>query len=219
MSLEKFLVGLFELGRVRVTDRSLELHADTRKVDAVLVAFERRYRDAMPGTPPPVDLPAARYGAAKLYEACRFMVHPQLDEQKLNTALRDVFPSQRCPSVHYSVDLALRLLPDVASHARKKSTEDSLQAALTRLAVAWPLSSVGMPDVTHVVIDSFVTDDCLRRLYVDRIIECGDASRLHDQRIQDDVAAALGAHPELAPTMVQACKALGISLSYEEERP
>jgi hypothetical protein len=184
-----------------------------------LVSFELRYRDMLPGTPPALCLPAARYGATMLYQVCRFLVHRDLGAEAMECAFRDPLRERPCPSVHYSVDLSLRFLPDVERLTREKAPDDPMLAEVTKLANQWPLSSVGIPGLADVVVDTFVTDPCLRRLYVDRIIDSADVSRLRDNRIRDDVAAALGAHPELAPPIAQALDTLGPTLDDGKEQP
>ena len=111
MSLHQFLSDLFESGRVRLPAEAMELGEAVHQVDDVLVSFELRYRDMLPGTPPALCLPAARYGATMLYQACRFLVHRDLGVEALELAFREPLREKLGPSVHYSVDLSLRFLP------------------------------------------------------------------------------------------------------------
>ncbi len=60
----------------------------------------------------------------------------------------------------------------------------------------WPLSSVGIKDVGDINVDDFVGEPSLRQMYVDRIIERGDLSRLSDGRVRQAVQAAIWAVPE-----------------------
>lgn len=212
MSLSPFLVDLFESGRVRLAAEALPPELASDEAERTLAEFELRYRDVLPGTPPSIDLPAARYGATMLYQACRFLAHPTLGIEDLVRAFGVVPPGPVGPSAHYSVDLSLRFLPDVCRMAREKGAEDPLCAELTKLANQWPLSSVGIPGITNVVVDAFVSDPCLCRLYVDRIIRCSDVSRLQDRRVQEEVVEALGAFPELTSPIAQALKELGVSV-------
>lgn len=212
MSLHQFLLDLFESGRVRLTAAALPPGLASDDVDRTLVDFELRYRDVLPGAPPSFDVPAARYGATMLYEACRFLAHPSLGVEDLELAFGVVPPRPISPAIHYSVDLSLRFLPDVHRMTRQMRAEDPLSTELMKLANQWPLSSVGIPGVTIVAVDALVSDSCLRRLYVDRIIRSCDLSRLRETCVQEEVVVALGAFPELAPPIVQALKELGISV-------
>jgi hypothetical protein len=107
-------------------------------------------------------------------------------------------------SVHYSVDLTFRYLPDLYKLARSASQQDVLLTHLARWAVDWPLSSVGMAGVEPVELDDWVNDPCLLGLYVDRVIARNDVSRLGDRRVREAVEQALGLFPDLAPKIARA---------------
>lgn len=53
-------------------------------------------------------------------------------------------------------------------------------------------------------LDPFWADDCLRRLYIDRVLDRGDKSRLSDSRVAEAVRAVLGNHPDLSAKMAAA---------------
>jgi len=72
---------------------------------------------------------------------------------------------------------------------------------LKTLATAWPLSSVGIPSLADLNLDSFINDETLSRLYVDRIIATNDLSRLGHPRVDELLRAALGLHRTLAPDL------------------
>ena len=69
------------------------------------------------------------------------------------------------------------------------------------IAAAWPLSSVGINGLDNLRLESFADDSALLRLYADRIMAAGDASRLGDPRVDDLLRADLGLHHELAPAI------------------
>ena len=52
---------------------------ECREADQLIADFERRYREDLPGTPPPLSRPAAHYGAVVLYRACQFLVFREVD--------------------------------------------------------------------------------------------------------------------------------------------
>jgi hypothetical protein len=101
-------------------------------------------------------------------------------------------PSYQAASLHYSVDLIFRFLPDLMRLARSDAENDPLLAYLRQWAVAWPLSSVGIPDVTPASIEPIVNHRCLMNMYRDRIIARKDRSRRGDPRIEEAVAQAVG---------------------------
>ena len=53
-------------------------------------------------------------------------------------------------------------------------------------------------------LDPFWNDDCLQRLYIDRVLDRGDKSRLSDPRVAEAIRAVLGNHPELSAKMAAA---------------
>jgi hypothetical protein len=70
---------------------------------------------------------------------------------------------------------------------------------MKQLAKTWPLSSVGIPGLEKVEVETFVDDPALRRLYADRIITAADTSRLGHPQVDDLLRADLGVHRDLAP--------------------
>ena len=76
------------------------------------------------------------------------------------------------------------------------------------IANAWPLSSVGVSGVEAGGLEPILDDECLRRLYVDRIIARDDRSRLTHPRVREAVMEAVGMYEELAPQLVSAVKEL-----------
>jgi hypothetical protein len=139
-----------------------------------------------------------------LYRACQFITYRDTGETTVAEMLAAACPASDPPSVHYSVDLTFRFLPDLGKLARCVSPRDPLLAHIGKWAVEWPLSSVGMADVGPVRIDPWAEDPCLLGLYVDRVIARGDLPRLGDRRVRKAVQRAVGPFPDLAPRMAAA---------------
>ncbi len=211
MGLCSFLSALFADGRVRVTNVDGSLDEPSDQADGLLVEFEGEYRLDLPGDPPPLSLPAARYGAGMLYRACRFLVYRDIEPEVIRHELGRAVDQSLDPSVHYSVDLTLRFLPDTIRLARAAATEDPLVEQLVHLANQWPLSAVGIEGAVAGCVDSLVADPCLLQLYVDRIIARQDVKRLVDERVKAAATQAIGAFAELAPEIAAALGAPGIS--------
>ncbi len=204
VTLSEFLNRLFRDGRVRVPRPAGISDTELRAADGVLSAFEQEYRQELPATPPPpppLCLPAARWAATMLYQACQFVAFRDADEETVARTLAVACPHGDPAAVHYSVDLTFRYLPGLIKLARSASERDPLLAHLARWAVQWPLSSVGMADVGPLQIGPWARDPCLLGLYVDRVIALRDASRLSDPQVRDAVQQAVGLFPELAPEL------------------
>jgi hypothetical protein len=124
--------------------------------------------------------------------------------EEVQAALAMPGPEPRSPAVVYSVDLALRFLPDVVRLARAAAPDDPLVLRLLLLGRDWPLSSVGVAGVGAVNVESFIQDRCLRALYVDRILNTEDVGRLDDARVREAARAALGVFTDLSPQVAAA---------------
>lgn len=196
-----FVNSLLERGAVRVPGPTEPSPGDW--ADAV-AELDRAVRPEMAFDPPPVDEPAAIWGLQMLYRGCQCLAHRDVDAETVGRMLAEPCPSARASAAAcYSVDLALRYLPDLLSLARGIAPDDPLVTSLMRLANAWPLSSVGVKGVGEIDIRPFANHPSLRQLYVDRIIARSDVSRLGDAGIAGSVRAAVGNFPELAPAIVQ----------------
>ena len=196
----EFVSSLLERGVVRVSAPP-DAPRDWRAASAEL---DRLARPEMAFDPPPLVEPAAAWGLSMLYRSCQFLTYREVDAETVRRTLAEPCPEAPRPAVCFSVDLALRYLPDVMSLARGIASNDPLVASLLDLASAWPLSSVGIKGVSGIDIGPFVADRSLRQLYVDRVIQRADVSRLDDPLVRDSVRAALGNFPELGPEIAKA---------------
>lgn len=225
-SLAAFVNDLWESGQIAVFDLDPADKAFPSNDDAWLQLqwLASEVQTALPGDNPGLSRPAAEWALAQFYRACRFLVHRAHGEEILRGDLNRPAPEAPSPAVCYSVDLTFRFLPDLHRMATNLSTDDPLVAILETWGVQWPLSSVGMkftppktlPDAENSSeqnpgaaslteaspqfdLDPWWPHDCLRRMYVDRVLRRGDLTRLADPRIADAVRQALGHHPDLAP--------------------
>jgi hypothetical protein len=208
------LRSLLEEGRVVLKTPLVPTALELRAAEGVLIEFEQRFRLEMPGEAPALSMSAALWGAEMTYLACQCLAFREIDEAELNSRLSRPFVAPRNASVHYSVDLTFRMLPDLYQRARSASRNDPLVNRLLEWADAWPLSSVGIPETTREnapadrkQIDTILEDSSLRTLYIDRIITRKDLSRLRDPRVRELVTAAIGLHEQLAPELLAAANA------------
>ena len=104
----------------------------------------------------------------------------------------------------YSADIAFSYLPDLFQLARGISPDDPLVQAMRELARQWPLSSVGIPILGDVDPAPFIENPCLRELYIERILQRRDRSRLKYPAVRAAIRRAVGAYHDLAPEMMTA---------------
>ncbi|MFM9966372.1 MAG: hypothetical protein ACKV2Q_34785 [Planctomycetaceae bacterium] len=204
----QFLIALLNGERVLVPNLAEIGESELAEATRTLTEFERRYRTALPSTAPVFAVEVAVWGAQKFYRACQCLVFRDVSVQAIEAELDPICPIPAAPaSLAYSVDLTWRFLPDLLRLTGGIAADDPLVTWLRHWAAAWPLSSVGITAVGDVEVSGLMGDDCLRLVYVDRIISRRDVSRLNDSRVRDAVREAIGAFPELAPEMVEGCKA------------
>lgn len=196
MDLGQFFLALQGSGRVVVPRSSPPAPGDLPRV---LREFEAAVRaDAPSGLPEP-DFAAATWAVELLHAACRLFVYRDLPADAGEQLLAAPCPAALAASAtHYSVDLALRQLPALLQLARGAAPGDPLVAALQALAIHWPLSSVGIPDLGRLDVAPLLADAGLRRYYVDRILRLRDGSRAAEPAVAVAIAAAVGGHRELA---------------------
>lgn len=204
MPLHDFLEDLLETGQVRVSAEGEPLAEELERVEELLRTHDERARLELPPGVPPLAMAAAAWAASTLYWGCRLLTFRDLPAAEVGRVLARPCPGPHDASAAYSVDLSLRSLPDLLRLARGIAAEDPLVVGLTGLAADWPLSAVGAPGVAIGDLSVVVGDPCLLALYADRILETGDVGRLGHPAVDRAVAARLGAHPELAPTVASA---------------
>jgi hypothetical protein len=192
VTLGQFLERLFEDGRVMVSAPEPVPAEELRAAEGTLAALEAVYRLDLPGEPPPLAPAAARWAAVSLFHVCQFVAYRNAGEEMMAAALGAPVPAAEAASLHYSVDLTFRFLPDLMRLARSDAENDPLLGYLRQWAVDWPLSSVGLPDVTPKSIEPVVNHRCLLNVYCDRIIARKDRSRLGDPRVEEAVKQAVG---------------------------
>lgn len=171
---------------------------ELRDARRVLAELESHWRWEMPGRAPPFDGDAGLWGATLFYRACQLTVYRELGAEVIEREFATMPPTSLDASSHYSVDILLRFLPQLAVFAQRAATGDALVSALRRVGQAWPLSSVGMPGLGVTDAHVITAHPSLLALYVDRIINTKDATRLSDERVRDAVSAAVGMHTSLA---------------------
>lgn len=201
-TLPQFLHLLITEGRAIVSPIPLDPSAEPAEtVFPLLQQLESRYRLDLPGEPPPFSKPVALWAAQLFYHICQFIVCREIGEPEVRAVFALPCPALRGAAADWSADLLFRHLPTLFRSAKHLSNADPLLDELKTLAAAWPLSSVGIPALPDLNIDSFISDETLARLYVDRIIATNDLSRLGHPRVDELLRAALGLHRALAPDL------------------
>jgi hypothetical protein len=208
MSLPEFIVGLLAEGRTSVPPLADVSALERSQAGEILEKFEQSWRQTLPGEAPPFQLEAATWAATQLYRACQYSVFRDEGPDFAFEPVEGESELRGRAETHYSVDLTFRFLPDLVRQVRAIAIDDPLGNVLLAWARAWPLSSVGIGGLDaqdlRGAIAPIVNHASLLSLYVDRIIERGDSSRLDDAAVRQAVAAAIGVHDGLAPQLTTA---------------
>lgn len=193
------LGDLAQDGRAAVRAQPTDL--DDADALPVLANLDAAAREALALALPRFSSGPALWGARLFHQLCRFVVCRDLGIEGIDAVCAVPCPGARGPDTDWSVDLTLRHLPRLFALARHLSNGDPLVSRIRRIAADWPLSSVGVPGLAGLRLDSFIGDPGLLRVYADRILAAGDTSRLGDPRVDDRLRADLGLHRDLAPEM------------------
>jgi hypothetical protein len=202
MPLTAFILAIGEGGPITVDPPGTDGPHDPRGLASAIEQLDVHARLDLPGTAPDLAPDVTSWAATMLHRACQFQVYRDVDADEVRRGLALPCPAKPSPSVCYSGDLVLRHLHEIWSLARGIAQEDPLVEALVELARAWPLSSVGIPNLGKVNVSAFIHHPALRRLYADRIIARQDSSRLDNPEAADAVREAIGAFQEIAPSFV-----------------
>lgn len=194
----QFLRDLFEVGQVALpVGKGNEPDFTSSAAIHILQARDESVRLSLAGTAPRMKMEAALEGAVWMYQSCQLFIERSRDVEALADAVeRGVERWAPEPENVYALDLALAFQSDLHQHARQHAEADPLMQVLDALAIAWPLSSVGIPgvEIAWERISPWWDAGSLRQLYVDRIIARDDAGRLQHGEVAVQARACLGAH-------------------------
>jgi hypothetical protein len=200
-SLASFVHALANDGRIVVSSEPIA--APDESAVSELVKLNQRAQSELAGEPPDFSAETALWAANLLYQICQFAVCRDIGEAQIAAAFAHECPIARGPATDWSADILLRHLPALIRLAQQLSNGDPLVQDLKKVAAAWPLSSVGVPELADLNLETFIAHASLARLYADRIIAAADTSRLGEPRVDELLRADLGIHRDLAPEIAK----------------
>jgi len=172
--------------------------------EAVGVFLQEEYEKEIvgyPGYPPPFEQEAAVWAAKIVFNASQLLLSRDQNNKDLGQLLTGYRATIDAAAI-LSADLCLRCLPDVITKAREINPDDGLIPLLEEVLQTWHYSGVGYfkggaggPgmgekfDWTPVL-----ANDCLRRLYIDRVIGRRAAGLANSPALRSEIRAALGDH-------------------------
>ncbi len=141
---------------------------------------------------PDFDKNVALWAAKTVYIAAQLILYRENKSEDIPTLLPD-FQSPISPSSILSADLCLRFLPDMLVQLKFFDSEDPLVEILEKILSQWHYSGINYPlaieKLDFAVIDS---DNCLKQLYINRIIENKKIHLAKLPHFKDTILANLG---------------------------
>ena len=178
------LQQLWQTGRLVVTHPVASEQPDQATLAEWLTLVEKPYRMQLPNTPPPLEITWAIWAVQQFYRASQLMVHRELDEQFIwmglqtepaelhETNARELTATE-VASIHYSVDLHFRFLPDLERLAKAAIPSDPLLKQIDAWAERWPLSGARLhrKSIDPEKLEPILRNHCLRIMYIERVLD------------------------------------------------
>jgi hypothetical protein len=127
------------------------------------------------------------------------------ESDQVAAMLAEPIPGAATPAAVFSADLTLQWMPGVFRLARTLAPGDPLLVALQKLAVALPLSGVGVEPEMEAdlpVLTSLQAHPGLWQLFIDRVVQSNARWWLRVPAVRDALQQVAGAFPqELVPAL------------------
>jgi hypothetical protein len=192
VQLDQFIQDIIQQGKVIVDGRVTAFtEEDIQLATQRLHEYYEHLQQELTDTVPDFHAIAAVWAAGFLYRSVQLVMLRDLNEAVVNSLLTP-YDGSVSPETILSVDLSFRYLPNLMGLAKGLAPEDVLVKRLQEAAIHWPFSSVGMKVEGAMDIDVIMQNACLRRAYVDRIIEARDIKRCNNVQINEYIQEALG---------------------------
>ena len=177
---------LWQTGRLVATHPVSSPQPDEVTLAEWLTRMELQYRKQLPLNPPPLDMATALWALQQFHRVSQLMVHRELGEPFIRMGL-ETEPigllgngasgpaTLELASIHYSVDLHFRFLPDLARLTKAADPTDPLLQQIDAWMERWPLSGARMPrkSVEQEKLEPILLNGCLRIMYIERVFDRG----------------------------------------------
>lgn len=200
--LHDFVEQLLQEGRAITRGQLHQRPSQAADREATAESLRRHETDAAndaPYTTPLHNVEASVWSAQAFAWAAGILIDRGESEVKIPNWLDETRPLGLDPSEHWSVDLVFRLMPDLVRRSEKIAKGDPFNDELSQLLAPWPLACVGTSiENPRASICVVMENDCLRTMYVDRILLRADSRRVEDETVQPWVQRVVGDYPNLA---------------------
>lgn len=171
------------------------LQISEKEAAGVTKFLESEYQQEVweyPGEAPAFDAQAALWAAKTVYTAAQLMLYRENKPDDL-VALLPSFQNN-CTAVNaLSADLCLRFLPNIIVQLKLIDSEDELIHILENILLEWHYSGINYPlEIDSLSFDLLFANNCLRQLYIDKIIAYKKLSLAMHAACKPLVTAQLG---------------------------
>lgn len=136
---------------------------------------------------------AAIWAAKIIYNSAQLLLHREMEVVDLSSIV-PVFPAKTAADM-LAADLCLRFLPQVLENLRIIDPNDKLIIILENILGMFPYSAIGA-ELENVETDLtlILEDDCLRQLYLDRVMHLKAIKEAENPLIYEWLLAGFGNH-------------------------
>ena len=145
-----------------------------------------------PFTAPVFNADAAMWAAKTVYYASQLFLYRENKTEELSNILPR-FLNTITASVILSADICLRFLPNVLRNLKNVDADDAIVPILEDHLLAFHYSGIGYDlDKEKLAFNIIFSDDCLKQLYIDRIIEKKIKALAELPILKPEVMASMG---------------------------
>lgn len=142
---------------------------ETDTVSFLEAEYEREILE-YPGTVPAFNQEAALWAAKTVYLAAQLLLNRAHKISDLELLLHECREKHDASAI-ISADICLRFLPQIVAEMKRIDPEDLVIPILEKHLIQFHYSAIGFEIDTEIMnYDIVSVDDCLRQLYIDRIV-------------------------------------------------
>ena len=163
-----------------------------KQVRTLLETYYNKESIDYPGIAPQFDEEAAAWSSKVLFYAAQLVMYREHSGDTLSVFFPNYEPPKTAAAI-ITADLSLRYLPSILKYLEQIDIEDALIPILKKMLMEWEYSGLlSNMDFEIKNVTLILADNCLSKLYVNRIIENKKVKVGRQEKIKPFVLSALG---------------------------
>lgn len=176
------------------------LDIESEDIAETVQFLEKEYRAESanyPYCPPEFNVEAALWGAKTVYVAAQLLLYRENRISELHTLITS-YSGEITSSAILSADLCLRFLPELVKELKVIDPEDLLIELLVKQLEIWNYSAISYSgiDYANCIFTNVHENECLKQMYVNRIIEFKNRKMAQLETFLPLVKSALGIYAD-----------------------